>query len=283
MSHIEPDDLATLALDGGRPEGVTRAHLDECVECRTEYEALARTVELGRGAAEQELESPPSSVWAAIHGELALSPDLAADPLVSPRCAPPRPPSPTGTSHHARGSRRSPTPRSVRQAESRPTTQLPEPAAVVAHRDRSSSGGHRGRHRGRRDGGRPHGQPARIADRRRQRFARRASQAGRPPGRRSWKRMTTGCGRSSSNLDAQVPATEVREVWLIRSDASGLVSLGLLDGSSGRFVVPAGIDLGEFTLVDVSAEPIDGDPAHSGDSIVRGGAPGDLTRLRAAG
>ena len=87
MSHIEPDDLATLALDGGRPEGVTRAHLDECVECRTEYEALARTVELGRGAAEQELESPPSSVWAAIHGELALSPDLAADPLVSPRGA----------------------------------------------------------------------------------------------------------------------------------------------------------------------------------------------------
>ena len=72
------------------------------------------------------------------------------------------------------------------------------------------------------------------------------------------------------NLDAQVPSSEVREVWLIRSDASGLVSLGLLDGSSGRFVVPDGIDVDEFTLVDVSAEPIDGDPAHSGDSIVRG-------------
>ena len=46
MNHIEPDDLATLALDGGRPDEVTRAHLDECVACRTEYDALARTVEL---------------------------------------------------------------------------------------------------------------------------------------------------------------------------------------------------------------------------------------------
>jgi hypothetical protein len=72
------------------------------------------------------------------------------------------------------------------------------------------------------------------------------------------------------DLDAEVPPTEVREVWLLRSDASGLVSLGLLEGSSGRFVVPDGIDLAEFTVVDVSAEPVDGDPAHSGDSIVRG-------------
>jgi hypothetical protein len=53
-------------------------------------------------------------------------------------------------------------------------------------------------------------------------------------------------------------------------DASGLLSLGLLEGTSGRFAVPAGIDLDQFTLVDVSAEPVDGDPSHSGDSIVRG-------------
>jgi hypothetical protein len=62
----------------------------------------------------------------------------------------------------------------------------------------------------------------------------------------------------------------VREVWLIRSDASGLVSLGLLDGPSGRFTVPSGIDLADYPIVDVSAEPVDGEPAHSGDSIVRG-------------
>ena len=83
MNHIEPDDLATLALEGGRPDGAARAHLDECVECRAEYEALARTVELGRRSG-RDLEPPPSCVWAAIHGELALPPELAADPFAAP-------------------------------------------------------------------------------------------------------------------------------------------------------------------------------------------------------
>jgi hypothetical protein len=55
-----------------------------------------------------------------------------------------------------------------------------------------------------------------------------------------------------------------------RPDVSGLVSLGTLDGSSGRFDLPAGLDLDQFSVVDVSEEQFDGDPAHSGDSIVRG-------------
>jgi len=70
--------------------------------------------------------------------------------------------------------------------------------------------------------------------------------------------------------DADAGADGLREVWLLTSDATGLVSVGLLDGSSGRFSIPAGVDLSEFPVVDVSAEPADGNPAHSGDSIVRG-------------
>ena len=61
-----------------------------------------------------------------------------------------------------------------------------------------------------------------------------------------------------------------REVWLLKPDVSGLVSLGTLAGGSGRFDLPAGLDLDEFSVVDVSEEQFDGDPAHSGDSIVRG-------------
>lgn len=62
----------------------------------------------------------------------------------------------------------------------------------------------------------------------------------------------------------------LREVWLITADATALVSLGLLEGSEGSFPIPEGIDINEYVLVDVSLEPIDGDPTHSGDSIVRG-------------
>ena len=62
----------------------------------------------------------------------------------------------------------------------------------------------------------------------------------------------------------------VYEVWLLDSDAKRLVSLGLLDGSTGRFVLPPEVDVSDFPVVDVSIEPVDGDPAHSGDSVVRG-------------
>jgi anti-sigma-K factor RskA len=59
-------------------------------------------------------------------------------------------------------------------------------------------------------------------------------------------------------------------VWLIAADGTGLVSIGYLDGSEGIFEVPSGVDLAKYSLVDVSAEPDNGDTTHSGNSIVRG-------------
>lgn len=60
------------------------------------------------------------------------------------------------------------------------------------------------------------------------------------------------------------------EAWLIKPDLSGMVSLGLMGGSRSRFDLPALIDLSEYSLVDVSREPLDGSTTHSGDSILRG-------------
>jgi anti-sigma-K factor RskA len=61
------------------------------------------------------------------------------------------------------------------------------------------------------------------------------------------------------------------EVWLLAPDASRLVSLGLLQpGQAATFELPADLDLAEYPVVDVSLEPMDGDPAHSSDSVVRG-------------
>lgn len=61
-----------------------------------------------------------------------------------------------------------------------------------------------------------------------------------------------------------------REVWVISPDLSKLVSLGVLDGEPGVFALPAGLDLADYPIVDVSNEPFDGNPAHSSDSIARG-------------
>lgn len=60
------------------------------------------------------------------------------------------------------------------------------------------------------------------------------------------------------------------EVWLLRPDVSGMVTLGVLDGDQGEFPLPDGIDLGEFAVVDISREHMDGNPGHGGDSLVRG-------------
>src|SRR5690606_28855363 len=72
------------------------------------------------------------------------------------------------------------------------------------------------------------------------------------------------------DVAGEVPEDGFREVWLIDRDVTRLVSIGVLEGSQGTFVIPAGIDLSDFAVVDVSQEDFDGDPAHSGDSIVRG-------------
>ncbi|ROR66310.1 anti-sigma factor [Agrococcus jenensis] len=60
------------------------------------------------------------------------------------------------------------------------------------------------------------------------------------------------------------------DVWLLDADAQQMVSLGVMDAASTELALPADLDLAAFPVVDVSVEPYDGDPTHSGDSIWRG-------------
>jgi anti-sigma-K factor RskA len=59
------------------------------------------------------------------------------------------------------------------------------------------------------------------------------------------------------------------ELWIIDKNVEGMVSLGPLHGS-GRYILPTGVDPAAFPVVDISIEPTDGVPTHSGDSILRG-------------
>ncbi len=65
------------------------------------------------------------------------------------------------------------------------------------------------------------------------------------------------------------PSNNSYEVWLF-GDGGRMVSLGTLNDGSGSFVVPAGINTREYRVVDVSDEPPDGNPLHSGISLIRG-------------
>lgn len=82
--------------------------------------------------------------------------------------------------------------------------------------------------------------------------------------------LTDGRRVVSVTLEAPPRPGTYREVWLITADTKKLVSLGRMRGDTGVFNIPTGIDLRSYDLVDVSNEPRDGNPAHSGDSIVRG-------------
>ncbi|NAZ75066.1 hypothetical protein GTQ99_06460, partial [Kineococcus sp. T13] len=63
------------------------------------------------------------------------------------------------------------------------------------------------------------------------------------------------------------------EAWLLDADG-GLVALGTvepLDGAADlTLALPANLDVGRWSTVDVSREPADGDPRHSSDSVLRG-------------
>jgi anti-sigma-K factor RskA len=49
-----------------------------------------------------------------------------------------------------------------------------------------------------------------------------------------------------------------------------MVPLGMVQPGTQEFELPPDLDLTQFPIVDVSVEPLDGVPTHSGDSVARG-------------
>ncbi len=257
MPHCDDDELAVIALGDREPTPDERAHLDECLRCTGELDALRAASDLAREAAGAPLEAPPASVWAGIHAELGLSDSVRAVPTdasqqgdaAAPEPAPAEPPAATPAPVDLAARRRA--------RGARFWAPLLAAAAVLGL-VAGIAGGVWWNSR----------EPdvSVLAE---------ADLEGFPgwPGASGVavvEELPDGTREVVVNLSGVDDPDDLLEVWLIRGDASGLVSIGLLDGASGRFTVPAGIDLGEYPLVDVSAEPDDGDPAHSGDSIVRG-------------
>lgn len=286
MSHIDPDDLALIALGSSTATPAQRAHLSECGDCTGEVQALAHIAQVGRTAHGAELLSPPPAAWSVIHRELGLSSALAEAPtVVTATVAAP-----------LESSAPSSSPAPAPSASSASPALAPAPPALVAVPPAESLGsplpGVRGDDRARWRmwpllaaavlvgiiGGLGIGALSGYVGDRVSVIAeavldplpgQEATGTARVEENRDGRRdvvVTVGDG-----ADAADPTDgALREVWLLNSDATGLVSLGLLDGSRGRFVIPAGIDISEYPLVDVSVESADGNPAHSGVSVVRG-------------
>ncbi|MFB8228129.1 anti-sigma factor domain-containing protein [Cellulosimicrobium sp. NPDC055967] len=250
MQHIDDETLALLALGEDVLDDDARAHLASCAECADAAARLARVADAFDGAdAPDELVEPPPAVWSAIRAELDLptaSTDLDEPAAVTPS----RADAPDGERAGAVV---------VPLAPRRRRVWVPVAAASAALLV-GVAGGVLWERR--------EAEPPETT----------VASATLDPlpdwedasGDARVEEQPDGRRQVVVTVDAPVPEGTYREVWLLAEDLSGLVSLGVLDGAEGRFDLPDGLDLTQFPVVDVSEEHFDGDPAHSGDSVVRG-------------
>lgn len=236
MHHVDPETLALMALGEVIGDDVARSHLASCAVCGAEVESLRRVVLVGRSTTDDDIPlPPPARVWDRVQAELGLG-GVSAPP--------------------SGGGGATVTELPTRRRRSAGWIAGAAAAGVLV----GSIGGAWWASR-----------PAPVPD---STILAEATLDALPGWDASGVALVEEGPEGSRVVvvDVEAPLGEdgFREVWLIAPDLSGMVSLGLLEGSSGRFAVPAGIDLSAYPVVDVSEEPFDGDATHSGNSIVRG-------------
>lgn len=242
MEHSEPEILAMIALDDPEIPAGDLAHLRTCAACRADVDSLRRVAALARGNSSLSipLESPSPAVWERITEELSLPSAVAAEREVELR-----------------------TVAAMRPASSRLRRRAWVAALALAASLALLIG----------VGGavtllRPivHPAPTVVATAQLKPFPKWAGASGEAVVEKS------ATGQRELVVKLAAPATEpgFREVWVMSSSLTKLVSIGVLSDGEGRFAVPADLNLADFPVVDISEEPLDGNPAHSGNSIVRG-------------
>ncbi len=237
MPHPTEDDLALLAL--GEPVPHVAAHVSGCAVCDGEVRALRATVDTARRSDMLDLAAPPPAVWQRIADELGIAAEAG----------------PSGEPAVAR-------PDDVDVPLRRTPWRRPLAAAVAVLAAAAAVAGVLAVVRG----------PAPTTP----------TQVAAPlqalPGTSASGEfvLATGPGERSLAVDTSglPPVDGFYEVWLLDLAQDRLVALGVLDERGrGRLTVPDGVRIEDYREVDVSVEPDDGDPTHSGASVLRGELP----------
>ena len=190
------------------------------------------------------LESPPASLWAAIERRVAAEP---GDDAVGESGAF----APVAVPHSSLGPvapmRRSP--RWLRVGAAAAAVLAIGLTGVVVDRTRSS-------------------RPVRLAEAR----LSSAGLPGAPTGLIGDAEVIVRGGREFLHVDASRVSPRsgaYLELWLIDTSVTGMVSLGIVD-RGGDYELPPGLRYTDYPVVDISSEPYDGQPTHSGASLLRG-------------
>jgi hypothetical protein len=280
--HVNSALLAGHAL--GQDDALDAAdqeHLASCSHCRAELDQYRRVVTLGQGTQASETPTPPlDRIWRSIQAELAptsATEGIAATKTMEADSVPPV----------------TPNDRPASDVPGNDETANDKPVSVVAASDETTDAGGEKPIAGRRRKWWPIvaaaaalglvvGAGATVIINRNDVQVAASTALSALPGH-------TGHGTAELlrtpndpelrvSVDGPQPADppSYREVWLINSDGQRMYSLGVLpESGTGTYPLPTllanGLD--GFTIVDVSIEPYDGNPAHSRNSQVRGSLP----------
>lgn len=240
--HLDQDRLVLLALGEERTDDTEDGHLTACGYCRAEVEELRAVVTVSRESGPlRDLPPPPEHVWAAIAESIAAAPANGAPTNEAPA---------NGAPANVVPMRRRRGPRWV------VPLMAAAAAAVVAVV------------------GTVVVQNALTPDPVVQAQTDLGPLPDAPSCGPSYARVLDG-DRLHVHVTCPVPGEEAYEVWLLdpATAQSGLkmVSLGTMGGRTDQiFPLDPGVDLDRYSVVDVSAEPRDGNPLHSGKSLLRG-------------
>ena len=245
MQHCTPETLALAALREPLPEA-DAAHLDGCAACRTEVASLQRSVDalaIPAFAAATSPVAPPPAVWGAIAAATGVGAQprperVSAGPALAPAPAPAQP-----------------EPGVVRELRPRRSRLLLAVAASLAAGIAVGAGTVALVTRDGADAV----VAADLSPLDESNASGLAEVQATPDGRRL-------------RVELDAPATDegYYEVWLLEPAVERMVQVGVVRGGTTTLALPEGIDLAEYPIVDVSLEPLDGDPTHSGVSVARG-------------
>lgn len=285
VEHLDPDHLVLLALGERAGQGEqtdvhalstvdepSRVHLQECLSCRSYLAGLTRTVDVARSAADlgpSAAPALPASIWTGIAAELGIGGDA-------------------GRARTAPSAESSATDVPRQRSMASPASSIPPGAALDRHRqsrtrpvrsDRTLQGGARpaawrrgllvaavvvavavGTAAGVAIGQRNASPVAAVEYQ-----AQLAPMPAGPVDAHATATVTQADGSQTLKVSArQLPLRQgYYEVWLYNPTADKMVAVGTLGAAGdGLFTLASTIDLRSYSVVNVSAQDFDGNPAH---------------------
>ncbi|MCH8564680.1 anti-sigma factor [Nesterenkonia sp. LB17] len=259
LAHTESaaDQTDDQTLDQIHPPlpAAQREHLGLCGPCHAAFEATERAMEALRDPAA--LHEPPAGLWDRIAAEIAATPEHASDRGASMASV---------TELRPRTSDRNSRRQSQREPSRRSRAWIPLAAAAAGA---LLGGAAVAAVLGQGDAAEvelPVAVPTVVGDATLEPVA-----AEDFTGRAEMVETEAGALELTVEISAAPdPEAGYFEVWLRDEDGTQLISLGSATAGSTTFTVPAGIDLSQYPVVDVSHEHFDGDPGHSGITLGAG-------------